>query len=117
MSSKKQLEKLSKGFELPRPPERSTVSEEAAARFLEPESRKAETKKARPTRKKPSDQHRKQPDSQKGEGKSRLRRNESGERMSIYLPPDIAEKLRVRCALDRRSLSDAVTEAVVGWLD
>lgn len=118
MSSKKQLEKLSKGFELPTPPERSNVSEEAAAQFLDAEPTKV---KATEVKQKSSSRTAKSkaattPATSKGEGTGRLRRSESGERMSIYLPPDIAEKLRVRCALDRRSLSDAVTEAVAGWL-
>lgn len=49
--------------------------------------------------------------------RSRLRRERSAdepeqERLTVYLPPDLAEALRVHCARHRRSLSDAVTEAV-----
>ncbi len=47
---------------------------------------------------------------------SRLRRPTLGERVTVYLPPDMAQRLRVRCAAERRSLSDAVTEALCRWL-
>jgi len=47
---------------------------------------------------------------------SSLRRAESGERVSVYLPPALAQGLRVRCAKERRSVSDAVTAAVRAWL-
>lgn len=47
---------------------------------------------------------------------SRLRRPERGERISVYVPPELAEALRVRCARERRSVSDAVTEALATWL-
>jgi len=43
---------------------------------------------------------------------SALRREERGERLAVYLPEDIATELRVYCAKSRRSLSDAVSEAV-----
>lgn len=82
--------KLAQGFALPKPPARTPVKEQTAARFV-----KAERKPAR---------------------ESRLRREVGGERIAIYLPPDLAEELRVRCARERRSISDAVTEAVASWL-
>ncbi len=47
---------------------------------------------------------------------SSLRRTSRGERIAIYLPPETAEALRVRCAKDRRSISDATTVAVQAWL-
>ena len=47
---------------------------------------------------------------------SRLRRTELGERLTVYLPPGLAKDLRVRCASERRSVSDAVTEAVGAWI-
>jgi hypothetical protein len=47
---------------------------------------------------------------------SKLRRAELGERLTVYLPPALAKDLRVRCASERRSVSDAVTEAVGSWL-
>jgi len=47
---------------------------------------------------------------------SRMRREESGERVAIYLPPDVATELRVLCARERRSVSDAVTDAVTSLL-
>jgi hypothetical protein len=43
---------------------------------------------------------------------SALRRDESGERTVVYLPPDLATELRVFCARSRRSLSDAAAEGV-----
>lgn len=43
---------------------------------------------------------------------SRLRREESGERLAIYLPPELAMELRMLCVRERRSVSDAVTDAV-----
>jgi len=82
--------KLAQGFTLPKPPARTQVRDRAAAKFV-----KAERKPA---------------------SSSRLRRDVSGERLAIYLPPEVAEELRVRCARERRSISDAVTEAVSGWL-
>ena len=53
---------------------------------------------------------------EQGAAASRLRRETQGERMAVYLPPKMAEDLRVFCARKRRSLSDAVTEAVGEWL-
>ncbi|MBI2389289.1 MAG: hypothetical protein HYV09_06800 [Deltaproteobacteria bacterium] len=43
---------------------------------------------------------------------SRMRRDESGERVAVCLPPDLATELRMLCARERRSVSDAVTDAV-----
>ena len=82
--------KLASGFALPKPPARTSVKDQAAAKFV-----RAERKPSRA---------------------SRLRREVAGERLAIYLPPDVAEELRVRCARERRSISDAVTEAVSAWL-
>lgn len=83
---------LSAGFALPTPPKRTPVAEVTAARFTV-----AEEPKASPA------------------STSRLRRAELGERMVVYLPPELATELRVRCARERRSLSDAVTAAVEAW--
>jgi hypothetical protein len=47
---------------------------------------------------------------------SRLRRDESGERVVAYVPTELATDLRVTCARSRRSMSDAVTEALTMWL-
>jgi hypothetical protein len=82
--------KLAGGFTLPKAPPRTSVKDQAAAKFV-----KAERKPSRA---------------------SRLRRDIGGERLAIYLPPDVAEELRVRCARERRSISDAVTDAVTQWL-
>jgi hypothetical protein len=46
----------------------------------------------------------------------RLRADERGERLNCYVPADLATKLRVRCAVERRSLSDAVVAALEAWL-
>ena len=82
--------KLAQGFALPKAPARTPVKDHAAAKFVKSERRPASG--------------------------SRRRREVGGERLAIYLPPDVAEELRVRCARERRSISDAVTEAVTGWL-
>ena len=48
---------------------------------------------------------------------SALRRQESGARISVYIPPEMEEALRMRCARERRSKSDAVTAAIGQWLE
>ena len=45
-----------------------------------------------------------------------MRGAELGERVAVYLSPGVAEALRVRCARDRRSLSNGVGEALEAWL-
>jgi hypothetical protein len=50
------------------------------------------------------------------ERRSARRRTESGERVSGYVPPTMAEALRVRCANERQSLSEALTEALSAWV-
>jgi hypothetical protein len=91
-------DELAKGFSLPQALPRTEVSDEQALRFVqggqEPSPRRAKRLKR----------------------SSRLRREESGERVAVYLPPEAAMALRVRCAQERRSVSDAVTEAVAKWL-
>lgn len=86
---------LAGGFALPSPPKRTHVAPEKVATFTEAE----EPSRVRPVAR-----------------SSRLRRSELGERMVIYLPPELATELRVRCARERRSLSDATTAAVEAWL-
>ena len=88
----KAVRSLAGGFALPTPPKRTTPPESAARAFVEAEDGKAAPKP------------------------SRLRRAELGERMAVYLPPELAAELRVRCARERRSLSDAVTTAVEAWV-
>lgn len=83
---------LASGFALPSAPKRTPVADTKAARFTT-----AEEAKAPPS------------------SSSRLRRAELGERVVVYLPPELATELRVRCARERRSLSDAVTAAVEAW--
>ncbi len=124
MGRLKKIEQLGDGFALPKPPARTTVNEAAAARLeaslegVEPgtadlESGRAQTKQASgaPKRRK----KRSSVDSDE-EPKSRLRRDGGGERVNVYMPPTLVSRLRVQCALDRRSLSDAVTAAVEAWL-
>lgn len=38
-------------------------------------------------------------------------------RMTIYLPPDLAKALRVRCASEGMEISEAVAEAIQKYLD
>jgi hypothetical protein len=84
---------LAKGFKLPKPPPpREPVREEDARRF---ESSTGPSRGAR---------------------SSPRRRAESGERLTAYLPPDLKIALEVRCAQERRSVSDAVTEALDAWM-
>lgn len=47
---------------------------------------------------------------------SRLRNDSRGEKVAVYLPPEVVTELKVRCAVERRSLSDAVSTAVQAWL-
>lgn len=82
---------LTHGFALPKAPKRSAVPESQARKF--------ERAAATPTA---SD--------------SRLRRVERGERISAYVPPEIAEEVRVRCVREKRSVSDVVTELLERWL-
>ena len=49
-------------------------------------------------------------------GGSKMRRAVRGERVSGYIPPSMAEALKVRCVRERRSVSDAMTEALDVWL-
>lgn len=82
---------LQAGFSLPAAPRRTAVAEPVAARFTIATD-------AKPAR------------------ASRMRRPTLGERVAVYLPPELAEELRVRCAKERRSLSDAITHAVEAWV-
>lgn len=47
---------------------------------------------------------------------SRLRNDSRGEKVAVYLPPEVVTELKVRCAIERRSVSDAVSTAVQAWL-
>lgn len=85
---------VASGFALPSPPKRTPIAEPTAQRFTLAEERPAKAS-ATP---------------------SKLRRAELGERVAVYLPPELAAELRVRCARERRSLSDAVTAAVEAWV-
>lgn len=43
------------------------------------------------------------------------KKTERRERLVVYVPRDLATTLRVRCAEQRQSLSDATTEALERW--
>lgn len=45
-----------------------------------------------------------------------LRRTEKTDRLTIYIPSDVAMKLRVYCAVNRCTQSDKVTEALRAWI-
>jgi hypothetical protein len=100
--TKTKAQKISKGFQLPKTPVRTEVNPEAAETF----------EGGRPTPK------------TKGVPKKasagRTRRNISVaelERINAHVPVKVATELRVRCATDRISLSDAVTQALTQWLE
>lgn len=76
------------GFALPTVAKRTTVPTETADRFVGKQP-KAPTRRKRPER---------------------------GERLTVYIPPELAEAVRVRCAKERRSLSEAATEALGKWI-
>lgn len=89
----KKGEALAKGFKLPKaPPAREPVREEDARRF---ESSTGPSRAAR---------------------SSPRRRAEGGDRLTAYVPPELKVALEVRCAKERRSVSDAVTEALEAWM-
>jgi hypothetical protein len=92
--ARKKEDELAKGFTLPKAPKRSEVPETEARKF-----ERART-----------------PATTLPAAGSKLRRPERGERLSAYVPPELAEALRVRCARERRSVSDAVTAALAVWL-
>lgn len=87
-------------FALPENLERTDVDEDAARRFERASEKKAKAKtKGRPSKGSPK----------------KLRSGK--EPLSIYLVPELAERLRVKCALERVTLSDAVSMALEEWLD
>jgi hypothetical protein len=45
----------------------------------------------------------------------RLRRVGQGERVTLYLPPELVKQVRLLCVEERRSMSDAATEALTEW--
>ena len=80
---------LAKGFDLPMPAKRTAVPEAAARKFEKPPKNTADSK---------------------------LRRAETGIRIAVYVPPDVEQALRLKCFQDRRSVSNAATEAFRVWL-
>lgn len=91
---------LSDAFDLPPPKPRTPVPEEKAAGFVTPTPADA-----RPAARKPK----------RGSGKLR-RETFDGERINAYFPRDLVERLRERAFRERRSVSDALTEALSQWL-
>lgn len=85
-------EALEASFELPKAPARVRVDDKAA-RELELRARPAAVGAS-----------------------SKLRRVESGVRLTAYIPAEMHRKLRVLCAEENRSMSDAATEAFGEWL-
>lgn len=49
-------------------------------------------------------------------GTSKRRREDPGERVTVYLPSELATELRLLCVRKRYSVSHAMTEAVQRWL-
>jgi hypothetical protein len=37
--------------------------------------------------------------------------------LTVYLPPKLVAAIRKRCVTERRSLSDALTEAAEAWMN
>lgn len=70
------------------------------------------------TSKRSGAQRSKRPDVQTSRPKSIVTRTDGRElrRMTVYLPPDLAKRLAVRCVEMDREMSDAVAEAVDAWL-
>lgn len=84
---------LGDAFALPPPRPRTPVAEDRAATFAE--SEKAPNAK---------------------QASRRRRDGIDGARVNVYVPRDVEEKLRERAFRERRSVSDAVTEAIELWL-
>jgi hypothetical protein len=89
---------LSAGFDLPELPaekQRTTVSEKQVHNFVA----------ATPKRSKPAT------------SASRLRREDiESERLNVHVPTAVAKRVREAAFRERRSVSDAVTEALEHWL-
>jgi len=51
-----------------------------------------------------------------GKGTTSKRSATAGARCVVYLPPKLLKELRHKCTDDERSISDAVGEAIRGWL-
>ena len=94
MSKKSHLSAAAFNLRLPDPPPHTPVPEDHVQRF---EQREPVVPRATPAA-------------------SRLRRNKLGERVAVYMPPELVAQLRHRSVAERRSVSDAVTEAVSEWM-
>jgi hypothetical protein len=79
-------EALASGFALPTP-RRTTVDESTSERFVAGQVPERKTS-----------------------------RRPRGERIVFYIPPEVAEEVRVRCARARMSLSEAGAEALAMWI-
>jgi hypothetical protein len=95
----------------PKPPPVAPVAEDDAQRFERSEEKaglaQAVASRTAPPVSAPSDQPKRG---------SRLKRDSLGERVTVYLPPKLAEAVRRRCVRERRSVSDALTEATEMWM-
>ena len=122
--------RLAKGFNLPKVKNKTIVDDKDAEVFLagmpkkveplkpslKPLASSSQRSKTLPAKKRVS-KEKETPLSTSSGSDSKLRRAVRGERVAAYIPPELAEKLRVRCAMERRSVSDAVTAAVASWLN
>lgn len=139
MASRASKGQLAKGFSLPKVEKKAAVPEEVAAAFIEgatvpkpasvvEDSPPPPDKAVRRGGLVPLPPMEEEPDlsdevssmddgSSEGPKSSKLRRATRGERVAIYLPHEMAGDLRVRCAQQRRSISDAITVAVGKWLE
>lgn len=93
------------GFDLPKPHKRTEPDPGAVDRFVAAASSAAAPSSAAPTR-----------SSAAPKSAGRLRRSEAGERVTLYMPSDLVTEVRKLCAEQRRSLSDAGTDAFRVWL-
>ena len=100
-----------------KPPPVVSVAEEDAQRFERnehrPDAPAASMPKATPVAAVSSVQSSSSGPTKKG---SKLKRDSLGERVTIYLPPKLADAVRRRCLKERRSVSDALTEAAETWV-
>ncbi len=106
MGTSKKQKDVARGFAVPKAPVRTEVPEAEAARFVEGKAAKQKAAPATPPE--PVDVSTTTV-TRRATAKRRLER---GERLTLYLPPELAAELRVYAARAGRSVSDAVTEAV-----
>lgn len=91
-------------LEIPKLPARAAVPDEVAERFIA----SGETASAPPVTTEPQ-KSRARP---KG---SKLRREETGERLQAYIPSELEKALRMYCAVEKCSRSYVITEALLRY--